>query len=192
MRTSRKDGRIRLSMNEAMWLYRKMFPHDVSSFTSDERRQIAMHIEGYLNEGDVTPFRDMYNFTRYDGYKRAVERLERAYKSMTGWSLRSAKGPMLSMGEQEDGIVYVSALRAFRLRKGWTIKQLAERIGISASYLSSIELGKASLTVDVRNAAAKVLNVGVLELSGYVRMELSAKVLNNAPRVRGGSLKVVA
>lgn len=59
------------------------------------------------------------------------------------------------------------AVRRRREQLGWSQEEFAERAGIHRTYVSSIELGKVSLGIEVANELAKALN---MRLSSLVRL----------------------
>lgn len=58
------------------------------------------------------------------------------------------------------------AVRRRREQLGWSQEEFAERAGIHRTYVSSIELGKVSLGIEVANELAKALN---MRLSTLIR-----------------------
>ncbi|MEA1672721.1 XRE family transcriptional regulator [Nitrospirillum sp. BR 11163] len=54
-------------------------------------------------------------------------------------------------------------IRALRLRRNWTLRQMGERCGISASSLSKVENDKLSLTYDKIVDLAQKLGIGIAE-----------------------------
>ncbi len=75
-----------------------------------------------------------------------------------------------------------SRLRIKELReaKGWTGDVLAERVGVSRSYLSEIETGKKTVNIRRLSAIASALGVSVPDLIEVPEGELGAsKLLKN-------------
>ena len=58
------------------------------------------------------------------------------------------------------------AVRRRREQLGWSQEKFAERAGIHRTYVSSIELGKVSVGIEVANQLAKALNI---RLSSLIR-----------------------
>jgi transcriptional regulator with XRE-family HTH domain len=56
------------------------------------------------------------------------------------------------------------ALRDIRLRRGWTLRQTSERVGITVSSLSKIENNRLTLTYDKLFELSRRLNIRVSEL----------------------------
>ena len=54
-------------------------------------------------------------------------------------------------------------LREFRERKGLSLRELGERIGVAYSYISVIENGKRTPNIEVLSKAAKVLDVDLAD-----------------------------
>jgi len=52
-----------------------------------------------------------------------------------------------------------SQIRELRKRRGWTLKMLAERSGLSVSFLSQVERGLSSLSISSLGAVAEALEV---------------------------------
>lgn len=65
------------------------------------------------------------------------------------------------MEEKEQQELVGRNLRKYRISAQLTQKQLAQRAGISASYYSSLERGKKSMSVWVLYSLAEALNVNV-------------------------------
>jgi transcriptional regulator with XRE-family HTH domain len=55
-------------------------------------------------------------------------------------------------------------LRAARLAAGWSQEALAERAGISRNYVSLLELGRKSPTVDVLLAICRALDISAADV----------------------------
>ena len=68
---------------------------------------------------------------------------------------------MPAMGALELGQMIKDA----RLRRGWTQKDLANRVGIDGAYVSMIEAGKRNWPQDYVPAFAKVLNLSQVEMA---------------------------
>ncbi len=62
-------------------------------------------------------------------------------------------------------------IKLARIKKNMTQEQLAERADISASYVSAIERGKQSVSLEYVNRIAEALNVPVSELLNYEKSE---------------------
>ena len=60
----------------------------------------------------------------------------------TGYNSRPAKGIPLTTSAENLRLILGLRLRGLRDERGWTLKQLAERSGLSISYLSEIEQGR--------------------------------------------------
>lgn len=50
------------------------------------------------------------------------------------------------------------ALRKERTRKGWTLKAVAEKVGLSVSYLSDLERDRSTPTIETLGKLAKAMN----------------------------------
>jgi transcriptional regulator with XRE-family HTH domain len=57
-----------------------------------------------------------------------------------------------------------SNVRRFRLKKGWTQEQLADRCGISQQYISGLESGRRNPTVVTLFELAQALGVRPVDL----------------------------
>jgi transcriptional regulator with XRE-family HTH domain len=68
-------------------------------------------------------------------------------------------------------------IKGIRKGRGMSQEQLAEKIGISPKYLSSIERGKENPTLDVFTKMAESLNVELSEIFNYSAEGKSAKDL---------------
>ena len=60
----------------------------------------------------------------------------------------------------------VTPLRAWRQHRAFTLEMLADRIGVSKEYLSQIENGQKSGTVDIFRRLSNVLDVALDDLVG--------------------------
>jgi XRE family transcriptional regulator, aerobic/anaerobic benzoate catabolism transcriptional regulator len=69
--------------------------------------------------------------------------------------------------EQEDKATLVelgARVRAWRARRGMTRKQLAADSGLSERFLADVETGKGNVSINSLEAAARALNITILEL----------------------------
>src|SRR3954468_5396097 len=55
-------------------------------------------------------------------------------------------------------------VRAWRARRGMTRKQLAADSGLSERFLADVEAGKGNVSINSLEAAARALNITILEL----------------------------
>ena len=55
-------------------------------------------------------------------------------------------------------------VRAWRARRGMTRKQLARDSGLSERFLADVESGKGNVSINSLEAAARALNISILEL----------------------------
>ena len=58
-------------------------------------------------------------------------------------------------------------LRAWRQHRGFTLEALAKRTGVSKGYLSQVENGRKSGTLDLFRRLATVLDVALDDLAGW-------------------------
>lgn len=70
------------------------------------------------------------------------------------------------------------SIRAARLRRGWSVAALAERVGVSAPTITKIERGNSSVAIGTVFEAARLVGVelygGQQDLAGHVaRNELA-------------------
>lgn len=69
---------------------------------------------------------------------------------------------------ENDANVTLSELggrvRAWRARRGMTRKQLATDSGLSERFLADVEGGKGNVSINSLEAAARALNITILEL----------------------------
>lgn len=59
---------------------------------------------------------------------------------------------------------FAAALRAERHRQGLTLEDLAERSGLTWSYISQVERGLRNITIDNQDALARGLGVALRDL----------------------------
>src|SRR6187549_1164263 len=55
-------------------------------------------------------------------------------------------------------------VRAWRARRGMTRKQLAADSGLSERFLADVETGKGNVSINSLEAAARALNISILDL----------------------------
>jgi XRE family transcriptional regulator, aerobic/anaerobic benzoate catabolism transcriptional regulator len=73
--------------------------------------------------------------------------------------------PLIADPEAKATIVELGArVRAWRARRGMTRKQLANDSGLSERFLADVETGKGNVSISSLEAAARALNITVLEL----------------------------
>ena len=117
--------------------------------------------------------RPEYAVVPIEDYRRMVASLEdiedmRAFEQ----ALKEHKAGDTIPGEIVDAIIDgETPLRAWRLYRKLTLVSLAERTGISESYISQIENGKKTGTLDVYRRLATVLDVEPDDLSIEVGCE---------------------
>src|SRR3569832_720655 len=74
---------------------------------------------------------------------------------------------MQTMTEQDDRATLTelgSRVRAWRARRGMTRKQLAADSGLSERILADVESGKGNVSINSLEAAARALNITILDL----------------------------
>ena len=64
-------------------------------------------------------------------------------------------------------------IKYFRLKNNWTQEELAEKLGTTAVYVSSLENAKKNIRIDYINHIANTFNIQVKEL--FVERELLSK-----------------
>src|SRR4051812_47156334 len=69
---------------------------------------------------------------------------------------------------EQDGKATLAELgarvRAWRARRGMTRKQLAGDSGLSERFLADVESGRGNVSINSLEAAARALNISILEL----------------------------
>ncbi len=130
-----------------------------------------------MNEGNVQIIlkdgHPEYAVVPIEDYRRMVASLEdiediRAIDQ----ALREDRAGDSIPGEIVNAIIDgVTPLRAWRLYRKFTLVSLADRTGISRSYLSQIENGKKPGTLDIYRRLAVVLDVETEDLSIRMRDE---------------------
>src|SRR6059058_6694881 len=68
---------------------------------------------------------------------------------------REAKATLAELGAR---------VRAWRARRGMTRKQLAADSGLSERFLADVETGKGNVSINSLEAAARALNITIIEL----------------------------
>ena len=79
--------------------------------------------------------------------------------------VQAARADYLSGALVERLLAGESAIRIWREHRGMTVTALAEKVGISASYLSRIENGHKPGGTDIRRAIGKALRVPMEDLA---------------------------
>ncbi|HEY0113988.1 MAG TPA: XRE family transcriptional regulator [Allosphingosinicella sp.] len=85
-------------------------------------------------------------------------------------------------GQDEPG----SALRAIRVRNGWTLADVSERTGLQVSVLSKLENGKLSFSYDKLMKVSRGLNIDIAELLSPPTAQPTTRVFGRRSIARGG------
>lgn len=75
-------------------------------------------------------------------------------------------------------------MRYYRERAGRTYKQIADETGLSISYLSDIECGRSTPTIETLAKVLTALGVGLAEFFGATELMLSKNELRLIEAVR--------
>lgn len=62
-----------------------------------------------------------------------------------------------------------TAIRAGRLRRGWTVRQLAERVGVSHATITAVEAGRPGVAIGTVLEAATLVGVPLFSVSDAER-----------------------
>jgi len=81
-----------------------------------------------------------------------------------------------------------SRVRAWRARRGMTRKQLAQDSGLSERFLADVESGKGNVSINSLEAAARALNITILELLQDAPRPALARVQNLLSRLDDAQL----
>lgn len=76
-------------------------------------------------------------------------------------------------------------LRAVRVSRGWTLRQVARRSGINPGHLSKVERGEKQLSIEALYRLAVVLDLR--ELAGLLRPYIPKRDIAVAPEVQSGA-----
>lgn len=107
-----------------------------------------------LPEWAVIPYRD------YLRYQEALEDAEDIKDIETNLKALHDGTENTIPGEVTFAILDgVSPIRAWRKYQNLTMKDLAQKVGLSPAYLSQIETGKRNPTIDTLKSIAKELNI---------------------------------
>ncbi|MBW8722548.1 MAG: helix-turn-helix domain-containing protein, partial [Polaromonas sp.] len=79
-------------------------------------------------------------------------------------------------------------VRAWRARRGMTRKQLASDSGLSERFLADVETGKGNVSINSLEAAARALNISILELLQDARRPALARVQGMLTRLDDAQL----
>ncbi len=112
--------------------------------------------------------RPEYAVVPIDEYRRMVASLEEsADLAATDRALRENEAGDTVPGEVVHAILDgAPPLRAWRRHRGLTLDALAARVGVSKGYLSQIENGRKSGTLDLVRRLAAALDVTLDDLAG--------------------------
>ena len=77
--------------------------------------------------------------------------------------------PTASPGTSEALQILAAAVRAGRLRRGWTIAELAERVGVSPPTIMKVERGDGSVAIGTALEAATLVDVPLFDVDGVAR-----------------------
>ena len=80
-----------------------------------------------------------------------------------------------SHGTRDAVLTLGESIRAARLRRGWSVAALAERVGVSAPTITKIERGNPSVAIGTVFEAARL--VGVELFGGH--QDLAGRVVRN-------------
>jgi XRE family aerobic/anaerobic benzoate catabolism transcriptional regulator len=98
---------------------------------------------------------------------------------------------MQLMTEQEDKATLAelgARVRAWRARRGMTRKQLAVDSGLSERFLADVESGKGNVSINSLEAAARALNITILDLMQDAPRPALARVHGMVARLDDGQL----
>src|SRR3954467_7991167 len=83
-------------------------------------------------------------------------------------SFADQQPPQMQLMSDQDSRATLTELgarvRAWRARRGMTRKQLAADSGLSERFLADVESGKGNVSINSLEAAARALNISILEL----------------------------
>jgi len=82
---------------------------------------------------------------------------------------------IISQGSRAAVGILGESIRAARLRRGWSVAVLAERVGVSALTITNIERGSPSVAIGTVFEAARI--VGVELFGGH--QDLAGQVVRN-------------
>lgn len=82
--------------------------------------------------------------------------------------------PRLSTTTEEALSILGSSIRVARLERGWTIAQLAERVGVSPSTMRSVEQAKPGVAIGTVFEAATLVGVPLFHPDPLVRAQHEA------------------
>lgn len=180
------DQPERLSVAEAMWLYRRTFPDHAASFTKSQRNEIRDEFQALLIDKTMGP--DVafarYRFSTGDGPRKAANRARAAFNTLMldGVSYPHVRGPVLqlrsdAMHTHGDGSVdtSISALRARRIEAGLTQEDLEQLTGISRGKIGQLENSRTGMTDDELMSLSSALRCDPTHLLGHSRVVLTGE-----------------
>lgn len=85
-------------------------------------------------------------------------------------------GPVLSPSTSEAIQMLATAIRAARIRRGWTVHQLAERIGVSAPTVTAVEACRPGVAIGTVFEAAAIVGVPLFSDSDAERAAHSSRL----------------
>ncbi len=71
------------------------------------------------------------------------------------------------MNEKELQIAFGVKLKYWRLKRGFTQEQLANKLSVAAHYISDIETGRRNITLQTIGRLAKALNLDIYLLFNF-------------------------
>src|SRR3954467_12852021 len=107
-------------------------------------------------------------------------------------SFADQQPPQMQLMSDQDSRATLTELgarvRAWRARRGMTRKQLAHDSGLSERFLADVETGKGNVSINSLEAAARALNISILELLQDAPRPARARAQNLLSRLDDGQL----
>ncbi|MGB3411093.1 MAG: helix-turn-helix transcriptional regulator [Microthrixaceae bacterium] len=82
--------------------------------------------------------------------------------------------PPLSPSTTDAIETLATAIRGARIRRGWTVRQLAERVGVSHATISALEAGRPGVAIGTIFEAATLVGVPLFSTSNAERAAYGA------------------
>lgn len=112
----------------------------------------------------VTPHGETLVVLSLKEYERLLDQADVASASAVMHDVETGRDEMVPVDFVEKIVAGASPLRAWRELRGLTGKELAERAGLSAAYVSEMETGKKDGSISAIKRIAEILKVDIDDL----------------------------
>ena len=177
---------MKLTVEDAVALYRFAIKWDRSNFTREERFEIRNEMNAVINAknlDEATEAIDWYTYPADEDPRKVAAKIRQVAKKLDLGDrvpTRVAKmglNPMLPCGDVGGtDSFHVSAMRSRRIQMGLTLRALSAIVGWSGGYLGQVELGNAGASPEMVAALSKALQCPPEQLLGQTTIKFERKV----------------